>query len=80
MIFSENQTRLAINLISHADEVTLQSLLIKVKMPRLKLLLKTIERSIRNRDPLSDCLCAFCHMHAVNKEDGYEICDSCLAE
>jgi hypothetical protein len=80
MIFSEHQLKLTYNFISQADETNIQAVLAGIKTDQLKKLLKTVERYIRNRDPLSECLCSMCHRHAVNVEDGIEVCDSCLAE
>ncbi len=80
MIFSTNQLQATYNFMSQADEVLFQTIFARIKTPQLKKILKTVERSVRNRDPLSDCLCQNCHMHAVNAEDGVEVCNSCLSE
>ena len=80
MIFSTQQMKMTYNFMSQADEDTIQNLLISIPMTQLRKLLKTVERSIRNKDPLFDCLCVTCHLHSVNAEDGFEVCDSCLVE
>lgn len=81
MQFSTQQMRVTHNVIAQADDATLKSLFVSLETARLKTLLKTVERSIQNRIPyFQSCRCANCGIHDVNKEDGVEVCDSCLAE
>ena len=79
-MFSNQQLKTTFNLMSQADETILHSIMASLRMDQLKKVLRSVERSIKNKDPLSDCLCCSCHMHAVNMEDGIDVCDSCLSE
>ena len=80
MQFSTQQIKMTYNFMEYADEATLQSVLTALTMRQLKKIYRTAEKSLRNRQSLSECRCIRCHLHGVNMEEGVDICDSCLAE
>lgn len=79
MMFSSSCLKSTHHVMSQADEIVLQTLMASLNVPQLRKVLKMANRSLKNKD-FDSCVCQRCHMHAVNMEDGTEICDSCLAE
>lgn len=80
MRFSTQQMKTTHNILSQAEEATIQSIFAVLQLEQLKKIMRTVERSIKNRNPAYNCRCQNCGIHSVNMEDGTEVCDSCLAE
>lgn len=78
MYFSARQIKATQSFMAQADELLIKILFASINKDQLKKILRTAEQSFFNKTKGSSC--DNCHVHDVNKEDGVNICDSCLAE